>query len=121
MNTIDDTRSAVESESDQQLIASKMLKVERLQSIVNESIMEFLVGISQRTPLDIAMRIILLIGAIGLLIGSATFSLPSLIAFFALCGTLEAIRANRRIDALIELQGITNIIQSEQAVLCNPL
>jgi hypothetical protein len=119
MNTIVNTNIAGGSESEQQLIAAKILKVERLQSIVDESIMDFLVGQSQRTPLDIVMRIIILIGAIGLLFGCMTLGIPSLIAFFALCATLEATRANRRIDAMVELQGIKSKIQSEQAAPSN--
>ena len=84
-----------------QLLATKVRKKARLREIAEESSVDFFIGGSILANI---VRIGTLLALGVLYFRSASFSSFGVWPIFALGGFVEALRSNRRLDALLELQ-----------------
>jgi hypothetical protein len=87
----------------------KLFKREaRLRQIVEESAFAFIIGDTLISRILRISGIVLLLGVITIYLLSDAYDYSGLWPLLAIAGYVEALRANRRLDAMIELQLIAD-------------
>jgi hypothetical protein len=83
----------------------KLFKREaRLRQIVEQSAFSFIIGDTLISRILRISGIVLILGVITLYLFSDAFAYSGIWPLIAIAGFIEALRANRRLDAMIELQ-----------------
>lgn len=95
-----------------QTLAKQIQRESRLRDIIDQSSYRFYFG---ETALSIGLRLLATSGLCYLYFHSVFFITLSFWPIFAIGGLIESIRANRRIDAMIELENLkTKQCESER-------